>query len=487
MNTLRQYTGVLGAGLLLATSALAADVTSAQVASTPLPNPQDMFSWTTQQKVVGFSHSAQLFSTETMQRGYWISPLWPARPDQLWRASQVRYQYGSNANGTPHTGNTVDDYMKHSKATALLVLKDGNIALERYAMGITPWTLWDSKSAAKSITSTLLGMAIKDGYISSLDDPIDMYVTELHGTAYQGVPLRAMLHMASGVAWNENYLDPASDISALLKCVNNSGSNTPPCAINLLATRPHAIDPATGVNAVPGAVFNYSTGEAFLTGLAIQRATRLSLAQYMQRKLWQPLGMEANGNWWTWNGVSFGAGGFNATLHDYGRWGVYVMNNGRLPDGTRTLPEHWMRDATTWTMASALPYYADNGQYGYYWWFAPAYDDNQVGATNFASPIYANIGAPLQNTDNPAGAVPVQARGPVQGQPGSVSDWTFEAQGAFGQLIAINQREHLVVVQWSVWDKPSPTCCDPTNPENSADDPYNEQGTFLNAMLTALH
>jgi CubicO group peptidase (beta-lactamase class C family) len=205
----------------------------------------------------------------------------------------------------------------------------------------------------------------------------------------------------------------------------------------------------------------------------------------MQSKIWQPFGMEANGNWWleSVGGVSFGGGGFNANLRDYGRFGLFVLNNGKLANGTSVLPDNWGRDSITWTAISAAPGYGDNGTYGNMWWFNPAYDD---GVHN-ASPLFVNVGAPLQDTTVPTGAVAVQSRGPVQGQPGSVSDWTFMAIGVYGQMIAINQRENLVVVHWGVWDKPDPHCCDATDPAYIANNPYNEEAVFVNALTQALH
>ncbi|MCA8295961.1 beta-lactamase family protein [Burkholderia sp. AU30198] len=457
------------------------DSGSSTVAPLVLPNPENMFSWSTQEKVIGFSHSADLFSTESFRHGGNVLPLPAASGDLQTRAQAVTYQYGHNADGTPKR-NTVDDYMAHNQATGLLVIKNGAVVLEKYAMGIDSTTVWDGKSVSKSVTSTLLGAAIKDGYIASLDDPVEKYVPELNGSAYQGVSLRNMLRMASGVVWDENYLHPNADVVALLRCQSGS-SDVPTCILNHMKTLPRAVDPATGQPAVPGAVFNYSTGEAYLSGLVVQRATGRTLAKYLEQKIWQPWGMEGDGNWWTWNGVSFGGGGFNATLRDFGRFGLFVLNNGVLSDGTAVLPDNWVRDATTWTSASAAPSYADNGQYGYMWWFVPSYDDG----VHQPAPMYADIGAPLQNTTNPSGAVPVQGRAPVQGQLGSVSDWTFAAIGIYGQMIAINQKEKLVVVQWSVWDKPDPSCCDASDVAYDASNPYDEKATFLNAMLVALH
>ncbi|WP_152223764.1 serine hydrolase [Pseudomonas sp. SCB32] len=447
-----------------------------------LPDPKNLFSWTTQEKVAGFSHSADLYGTEAFRRGANVLALPSGSSALMTRAQAVTYQYGSSADGTPKRDNTVDDYMDHSKATGLLVIKDGAVVLEKYAMGINAATLWDSKSVGKSVTSTLMGVALKDGYIKSLDDTVDKYIPELKGSAYEGVSLRNMLRMTSGVSWDENYLNPKSDIVAQLACQRNK-ADTPSCMLNHMRTLKRTVDPATGKPVAPGDVFNYSTGEAYLSGLVVQRATGKSLAQYLEQKIWQPFGMEADGNYWTSNGVSFGGGGFNATLRDYGRFGLFVLNNGLLSDGSAVLPENWVRDATTWTLASAEPKVSDNGQYGYMWWFSPANDDG----VHKPSPLFANIGAPLQNTTNPAGAVPIQGRAAVQGQPGSASDWTFAAIGVFGQMIAINQKENLVVVQWSVWDKPDPTCCDSSETSYIASNPYGEESTFLNAMLAALH
>jgi len=103
------------------------------------------------------------------------------------------------------------------------------------------------------------------------------------------------------------------------------------------------------------------------------------------------------------------------------------------------------------------------------------------------SPIYVDIGAPPQCTDAPGGAVTIQGRDLVLGQPASVSGWTFAAIGIYGQMIAINQRQKLVVVQWSVWDKPDPTCCGASDGNYDVHDPYAEEGIFVNALQKASH
>lgn len=442
-----------------------------------LPDISKLFEWTHEERVVGFSHSAGILATEPFLSSGTPGSLPDADPAMAARAASTVYQYGKNPDGTVRTNNTVDDYMSHNKISGLLVIKNGAVAIERYAMGMDRKTLWDSKSAGKSVVSTLMGAAIKDGSIKSLDDTAEKYVPELAGSAYEGVTLRNMLHMSSGVRWNENYLDPASDIVAIIDCVAKKAAG---CILDHMKSLPRAKDGGTGAPVAQGEIWNYSTGEAFLSGLIVQRATGKSLSKYMQQAIWQPFGMEADGNWWleSTGGVSFGGGGFNATLRDYGRFGLFVLNNGKLTNGTSVLPDNWVRDSITWIAGSAAPGYGDNGIYGNMWWFNPAYDDG----VNSPSPLFVDAVAPLQNTTAAGGAVPVQGRAT-----GVVSDWTFMAIGVYGQMIAINQRENLVVVHWGVWDKPDPTCCRATSPSYVANNPYVEEAVFVNALTEALH
>ena len=103
--------------------------------------------------------------------------------------------------------------MKAYNVSGLMVLKDGKVVLERYGLGRQPQDRWTSFSVAKSVTSTLVGAAIQDGKIKSLDDPVTPYIPELKGSGYDGVTVRQMLTMSSGVKWNEDYTDPNSDVA----------------------------------------------------------------------------------------------------------------------------------------------------------------------------------------------------------------------------------------------------------------------------------
>ena len=453
--------------------------------ATGLPEIGKLFSWTISQKVAGFSHSADIMPTEPFLASGHAVALPRASSDLVARVNSLAYQFGKNPDGATKKNNTIDDYMAHNQVTGLLIIKDGAIVTERYAMGLDERTVWDSKSAGKSVVSTLIGAAVKDGFIKSLDDPVDRYVPEMTGTAYEGVTLRNLLRMSSGVKWNENYLDPKSDIDTDVACMASRVAN---CTLNHLKSLKRARRFRIGPQVPQGTVWHYSTGDAFISGLVVQRATGMSLAKYLQLKIWQPYGMEANGVWWldAPGGVGSGGGGFNATLRDYGRFGLFVMNNGVLADGTHVLPDTWMRDATTYTAEAVVPKFGPYGVYGYMWWHYPAHDDN----LNDPGPLVTGIAAPLPYTTVNAG-MPAADREKAMiaslGRGGDAGDWTFSAVGVYGQMIAVNPRENLVVVQWAVWDKPSPSCCNKSSPIFDARDQYDERAVFVNAVTKVLH
>lgn len=241
---------------------------------------------------------------------------------------------------------SLDDYMTQTHVSGLLVLKDGNILLERYGLGNTESSVWIAYSMAKSVTSLLYGAAIQDGYISSLDAAVTDYLPALKGSAYDGATLRHLLQMASGVQWNENYADPASDVG------NYPGNNVVQF-LDFMKNKPRV--------AAPGERFNYSTGETDLAGVVLRAAISNNLATYLQHKIWMPL-MESDA-WWATHGYGGGERGgccLFATLRDYGRLAQFVLNDGVLPDGTRVLPEGWIAE-------SVAPSPADDG-YGYFWW-----------------------------------------------------------------------------------------------------------------------
>ena len=263
---------------------------------------------------------------------------------------------------TTIAGRTYDyyDFLAVQQVTGLVILKDGKLVHEFYQRGNTADTRWMSMSIAKSITATLAGVAVQDGHISSLDAKVTDYVPALKGSAYEGVSVRDILMMSSGVAWNEGYTDPSSDRRALLRA---QIAQQPGAAMKVMASLKRAGD--------PGTVHNYSTGETQVLAEVIYHATGRPLAAYLSEKIWKPYGMQADAYWWldSPDGVEIGGSGISATLRDYARFGQFILEGGAI-EGHPVVPAWWVAEATT---ARRLR----NGQdtaYGYMWW--PGWTDS---------------------------------------------------------------------------------------------------------------
>ncbi|HLT63184.1 MAG TPA: serine hydrolase [Pseudohongiella sp.] len=300
-----------------------------------LPRNSSILFWSGDQQIAGFRNIAKVSAVRHIQRSDQVSVL-PEAPRDL---SSVKY----TVEGQSYS---LDDYMVNNHVGGLLVLKDGAIALERYGLGNRADHLWVSFSMTKSVVSMLTGAAIKDGYIRSVDDPVTHYLPQLLGTSYEGVSVRHVLQMASGTAWDENYADPRSDVATM--------PNDMLALMKFMGAKPRV--------ATPGERFNYNTGETNLAGAIVRAAIGNNLAAYLTEKIWKPLGMESDATWISHgpNGGELGGCCISPTLKDWGRLALFAMNDGVLPDGTRVLPENWMRDSTTPSPASA--------NYGYLWW-----------------------------------------------------------------------------------------------------------------------
>ncbi len=317
--------------------------------------PDDVLFWTPAQQVAGYRNFHRLFPTRRIEAGE--KPLvLPTEPRQL----------GSVMIRTPQQELSVDAYFKQQNVAGLLVIKNGAIVYERYGLGNTPDSLWTSFSVAKSVTSMLIGAAMLDGYIASVDEKVTDYLPRLKNSAYDQASIRNLLQMASGVAWNEDYADPQSDI--------NSADWHTLRLYEYLRDKPR--------QAAPGELFHYNTAETNLAGTLLRSAIGNNLATYLSDKIWKPFGMESDGNWLLSEpgGGEFGGGNFNATLRDYGRIGLFALANGRLPDGQQVLPENWMKDSTTPSAGSA--------GYGYFWWLNPDGAYRALGI--FGQEIYIN-------------------------------------------------------------------------------------------------
>jgi CubicO group peptidase (beta-lactamase class C family) len=342
-----------------------------------------------------FRNIDRLFPTRTVRRGTHVFPL-PKSESPLKSVEFIS------------AGKKYDmyDYMSLNRVSGLLILKDGKIAFERYELGNNEATRWMSMSVVKSIASTLVGIAINDGYIKSIDDPVTKYLPTLSGSAYEGVTIRNLLQMASGVKWDETYTNPASDRRRMLEL---QLSRKPGSILKFMSTLKRAGE--------PGTIWNYNTGETYIVGELIHAAVKKPVAQYLSERIWANFGMESDATWWleSPNGQEIGGSGLSATLRDYGRFGLFVMNHGIVGE-ERVLPENWVAEAGSSKMIGGKMV-----DYGYMWWVADA----------SANPIH---------------------------------EGALFASGIFGQSLYINPATKVVVVVWSA--RPKPTGTDVVNDED---------------------
>ena len=310
--------------------------------------------WTPEQQAIGYRRIEKVFPVRTIKRGSYVHPLPRAA-----RTTDPTFE---------HAGRTwtVDEYMKANNVSGVLVLKDGQVLMERYGLGRTPQDRWTSFSVAKSVTSTLVGAAIQEGRIKGLNDPVTEYIPELRGSAYDDVTVRQLLMMSSGVKWNEDYVDPNSDVARAGSEPGEPGMNP---IVSYMRKLPRA-------NA-PGTKFTYNTGETDLVGILVSNAVGMTLADYASEKLWKPYGMEQDGVWML-DSAGHERGGccMSMTLRDYGRIGQFILDGG-MAQGRRILPLGWTEEATKSQISIGAPPPAG---YGYFWWIRPtgSYDASGI-------------------------------------------------------------------------------------------------------------
>lgn len=290
-----------------------------------------------------FRNTDRLFATRRVARGEAVRPLPPSArlmPD---------VHFLDRGRVVP-----LAEYLDQNRVAGLLVLKDGLVVAEEYRFGNTPATRWMSMSIAKSFTSTLVGMALQEGAIRSLTDPVTHYLPELAGTGYDGVTLRHLLTMTSGVGWDETYTDSTSDRRRLLRAQLDQA---PGAVMGVMASLPRVAE--------PGTTYTYNTGETQVVAELVKRAISRPLADYLSERIWSPVGMESDAYWWldAPGGTEIGGSGLSMTLRDYGRFGLFLLG-GAVIDGEPMLPDGWLAEATR-------PTRLRDGtlvDYGYPWW-----------------------------------------------------------------------------------------------------------------------
>ena len=354
--------------LLLTFVAIQSQAESPEFNDRDLTGEAGILFWGPDQQVYGFPRLAELYPTRSIQ-GQEVPLQLPIRLSNL---DAFSYSYAEQIH-------TVDSHMQSERTAGLLVIQNGEIKVERYGLEHHANAPWVSFSVTKSVVSMLFGAAVKDGYIAFIDDPVSDYLPVFEDSPYADVSIKHILQMASGVAWNEDYADPASNI------VNLPGEEM--AGFKYMRNLPRV--------AKPGTVFNYNTGETNIAGAILRKAVGKNLSDYASEKVFLPGGISNTANWLLGapNGNEFAGCCISANLRDYGRIGLFALQNSQASSPSSPLAPNWMQQSTT-------PSPGYDG-YGFFWWLT----DSGV----------------------------------------------YSAQGVFGQFIFVDANRDLVIVLQSAW------------------------------------
>lgn len=247
----------------------------------------------------------------------------------------------------------VDAYMQEQRTAALVIIQDGKVRLERYGLDFDADGRWTSFSVAKSFTSTLVGAAIRDGFIKSIHDPVSDYIPDMKGSVYDGVSIRQLLTMTSGVRWDEDYEDENSDVARFNTHEAEPGIDA---TVSYMRALPR--------EAPAGSKWVYKTGETNLIGVLVSSATGKSLSEYLSEKIWGPFGMEQDASWLLGStGHEISGCCMQAATRDFARFGLFMLGGGKV-NGEPVLPAGWIASATTGQVGIGVP----GRGYGYQWW-----------------------------------------------------------------------------------------------------------------------
>jgi CubicO group peptidase (beta-lactamase class C family) len=336
--------------LALAASAVAApdeDVLG-KAQGYPIGSRRDWY-YNEQVRVGSFSNLDKILPHYTLEKSASPLPLVKAASEP-----DIKYRFEQRTLG-------VDDFLARERATGLLLIKDGEILVERYQYDRNASNRFLSHSMAKSIVSLAIGMALAENRIASLDDTVAKYVPKLAGSTYGETTIRNILKMSSGVPFNEVY-DGKDDLTRFNIARYKQDSIG---ALRLFNTR----------EAEQGTRFHYASAETVNLVLVLRVVTGMPLSEYMTSRLWQPMGAESDATWVKVpDGTVTGSGNFNAILRDYGRLGMLLANDGAI-GGKQVVPKDYLLEATDWHRqpdafrpGHATPYFG----YGYQFWLFPS-------------------------------------------------------------------------------------------------------------------
>jgi CubicO group peptidase (beta-lactamase class C family) len=267
---------------------------------------------------------------------------------------------------------TLDDYLARNPATGLLVARGDTIFVERYQYGRTDHHRFTSWSMAKTVTAMLIGIAVAEGRIRSVDDLAAGYVPALAGTEYGRTSLRHLLQMSSGVRFSENY-SMTDDVMRLVRDTYMRQGAGGAGAVTSFNERERAA----------GTTFSYASVETQVLGLVLRAVVGRPVAAYLEEKIWQPIGAEADATWLidrTGQEATFCC--LNAVLRDYARLGLLLAHDGKWR-GRQIIPAAWIMEATTvredqphLRPGRATPFWG----YGYQTWIFPFPEERRMFA-----------------------------------------------------------------------------------------------------------
>lgn len=240
-----------------------------------------------------------------------------------------------------------DSYLEENQTVAFLIIKNDTIQYEKYFHGYEENSVVASFSMAKSVTSILIGCAIHDGYIKSVNETITNYIPELKANGLENVTIEHLLQMESGIKFNESYVNPFGDAATYYYGRNLTKA--------VFKRKPEA---------EPGTRFKYSSGDTQLFGLILHRALPdKSVTEYFEEKLWEPLGMEYDATWSLdkEGGIEKTFCCINARARDFSKLGRLYLNKGNW-EGKQIIPKEWVERSVTADTTTGVSYYK------YQWW-----------------------------------------------------------------------------------------------------------------------
>lgn len=275
----------------------------------------------------------------------------------------------ARSGAAPGVSGEFKDFLGSTGTTAFLVIHRGQLVYEHYGDKVQPTARQTSFSVAKSFASVLVGIAISEGKIKQLDEPITTYIPELtqRDKRFQQITIRHLLTMRSGLKYEESDGPwPGGDDT-----LTYYGADLRDLALN------HAV-----IETAPGTVWQYNNYNPLLIGIILERATGTSVSEYMSQKLWQPLGAEQDASWSLdskTSGFEKMESGLNITPRDYARFGLMMLDTGKVGE-RQIVPEDWVRQSTSGS--------ANGGAYGLFWWMDTQASGRYFAAGNLGQYLY---------------------------------------------------------------------------------------------------